>query len=143
MAIQFGLKENVFNVVTACATGTHSIGEAFRSIQYGEADVMVAGGTEASIAPIGVAGFTSLDCSYYGDRTRCALPFLSIRTEAVLLWERVPVLSFWSLLEHALARNASIYAEVIGYGSTCDAYHITSPAEDGSGSCQSDGECHK
>lgn len=132
VAIQFGLKGKCFNVVTACATGTHSIGEAFRSIQYGEADVMVAGGTEASICPIGVAGFAALTAlSTAEDPLRASVPFDKERSGFVM-GEGAGVVVLESL-EHALARNADIYAEVVGYGSTCDAYHITSPAEDGSG----------
>lgn len=135
VAIQFGLKGKCFNVVTACATGTHSIGEAFRSIQYGEADVMVAGGTEASIAPIGVAGFTSLTAlTTVTDPMRASIPFDQDRSGFVM-GEGAGVVVLESL-EHAVARNATIYAEVIGYGSTCDAYHITSPAEDGSGAAR-------
>lgn len=132
VAIQFGLKGKCFNVVTACATGTHSIGEAFHSIQYGEADVMVAGGTEASICPIGVAGFTALTAlSTSEDPQRASIPFDKERSGFVM-GEGAGVVVLESL-EHALARGASIYAEVVGYGATCDAYHITSPAEDGSG----------
>lgn len=135
VAIQFGLKGKCFNVVTACATGTHSIGEAFRSIQYGEADVMVAGGTEASIAPIGVAGFSSLTAlTTVLDPMRASIPFDQDRSGFVM-GEGAGVVVLESL-EHAVARNATIYAEVIGYGSTCDAYHITSPAEDGSGAAR-------
>lgn len=135
VAIQFGLKGKCFNVVTACATGTHSIGEAFRSIQYGEADVMVAGGTEASICPIGVAGFTALTALNTGDDPmRASIPFDKERSGFVM-GEGAGIVVLESL-EHALARNAVIYAEVAGYGATCDAYHITSPAEDGSGAAK-------
>lgn len=132
VAIQFGLKGKCFNVVTACATGTQSIGEAFRSIQYGEADAMVAGGTEASICPIGVAGFTALTAlSTSEDPLRASIPFDKERS-GFIMGEGAGVVVLESL-DHALARNAKIYAEVVGYGATCDAYHITSPAEDGSG----------
>lgn len=135
VAIQFGLKGKCINVVTACATGTHSIGEAFRSIQYGEADVMVAGGTEASITPIGVAGFsalTALSCSE--DPLRASIPFDAERSGFVM-GEGAGIVVLESL-EHAQARGARIYAELAGYGATCDAYHITSPAEDGSGAAK-------
>lgn len=135
VAIQFGLKGKCINVVTACATGTHSIGEAFRSIQCGEAEVMVAGGTEASIAPIGVAGFTALTAlTTAEDPMRASIPFDKDRSGFVM-GEGAGVVVLESL-EHALARNAKIYAEVVGYGATCDAYHITSPAEDGSGAAK-------
>ncbi len=135
VAIQFGLKGKCINVVTACATGTHSIGEAFRSIQYGEADVMVAGGTEASITPIGVAGFTALTAlSTSEDPMRASIPFDKERGGFVM-GEGAGIVVLESL-EHAQARGAKIYAELAGYGATCDAYHITSPAEDGSGAAK-------
>ena len=135
VAIQFGLKGKCFNVVTACATGTHSIGEAFRSIQYGEADVMVAGGTEASITPIGVAGFTALTAlNTTDDPKRASIPFDKERN-GFIMGEGAGVVVLESL-EHAQARGAKILAEVAGYGATCDAYLITSPAEDGSGAAK-------
>ena len=135
VAIQFGLKGKCINVVTACATGTHSIGEAFRAIQYGEADVMVAGGTEASITPIGIAGFTALTAlNTTDDAKRASIPFDKDRNGFVM-GEGAGVVVLESL-EHAKARGANILAEVVGYGATCDAYHITSPAEDGSGAAK-------
>lgn len=135
VSIQFGLKGKSINVVTACATGTNSIGEAFRSIQYGEAEVMVAGGTESSITPIGVAGFTSLTAlSTCEDITRCSIPFDKERSGFVM-GEGAAVVVLEEL-EHALNRGAEIYGEVVGYGCTSDAYHITSPAEDGSGAAK-------
>lgn len=135
VSIQFGLKGKSINVVTACATGTHSIGEAFRSIQYGEADVMVAGGTEASITPIGVAGFTALTALNTAvDPQRASIPFDKERGGFVM-GEGSGVVILESL-EHAQARGAKIYAELAGYGATSDAYHITSPAEDGGGAAK-------
>ena len=135
VSIQFGLKGKCINVVTACATGTHSIGEAFRSIQHGEADVMVAGGTEASITPIGVAGFTSLTAlNTTDDVKKASIPFDQDRNGFVM-GEGAGIVVLESL-EHAQARGAKILAEVVGYGATCDAYHITSPAEDGSGAAK-------
>ncbi len=135
VAIQFGLKGKCINVVTACATGTHSIGEAFRAIQYGEADVMLAGGTESSITPLGVAGFTALTAlSSSEDPTHASRPFDENR-DGFVMGEGAGVLVLESL-EHAKARGAKILAEVAGYGATCDAYHITSPAEDGSGAAK-------
>ena len=135
VAIQFGLKGKCINVVTACATGTHSIGEAFRAIQYGEADVMLAGGTEASITPLGVAGFTALTAlSTSEDPAHASRPFDENR-DGFVMGEGAGVLVLESL-EHAKARGAKILAEVAGYGATCDAYHITSPAEDGSGAAK-------
>ena len=135
VAIQFGLKGKCINVVTACATGTHSIGEAFRSIQYGEADVMVAGGTEASITPIGVAGFTALTAlNTTEDPARASIPFDKERN-GFIMGEGSGIVVLEEL-EHAKARGAKILAELVGYGATCDAYHITSPAEDGSGAAR-------
>ena len=135
VSIQFGLKGKNINVVTACASGTHCIGEAFRSIQYGEADVMLAGGTEASICEIGVAGFAALTAlSTSEDPMHASRPFDENR-DGFVMGEGSGVVVLESL-EHALARGAKIYAEVGGYGATCDAYHITSPAEDGSGAAR-------
>lgn len=135
VGIQLGLKGKNINVVTACATGTHSIGEAYRSIQCGDADVMLAGGTEGSICPIGIAGFAALTAlSTSEDPLRASIPFDKERNGFVMgEGAGVAVLED---LEHALKRNARIYAEVAGYGATCDAYHITSPAEDGSGAAR-------
>jgi len=135
VSITYGLKGKSLNVVTACATGTHSIGEAFRTIQYGDADVMVAGGTESSITPLGVAGFTALTAlSDSEDPARCSIPFDKDRSGFVMGEGSAVVIL--EELEHAKARGAKIYAEVIGYGCSSDAYHITSPAEDGSGAAK-------
>lgn len=132
VSIQFGLKGKSINVVTACATGTNCIGEAYRSIQCGDADVMVAGGTEASITPVGVSGFTALTALSTSDNpARCSIPFDKERSGFVM-GEGAGAVVLESL-EHAKARGANILAEVVGYGTTSDAYHITSPAEDGEG----------
>ena len=135
VAIQYGMKGKCINVVTACATGTHSIGEAMRSIQYGEADVMLAGGTEAAITPIGIAGFSALTALCTNEDPKPAsIPFDKDRSGFVM-GEGAGVVVLESL-EHAKARGAKSLAEVVGYGATCDAYHITSPAEDGSGAAR-------
>lgn len=135
VAITFGLMGKNINIVTACATGTHSIGEAFRSIQYGEADVMLAGGSEASITPIGVAGFSALTAlNTTTDVKRASIPFDKERAGFVM-GEGSGVLVLEEL-EHAKKRNAKIYAEIVGYGSSCDAYHITSPMETGEGAAK-------
>lgn len=135
VSIQFGLKGKSINVVTACATGTNSIGEAFRSIQYGETDVMVAGGAEGSITPIGIAGFCALSAlTSANDPDRCSLPFDRNRSGFVM-GEGAGIVVLEEL-EHAKKRGAHIYAEVLGYGCTSDAYHITSPAEDGMGAAK-------
>lgn len=135
VSIQLGLKGKSLNVVTACATGTHSIGEAYRTIQHGEADVMLAGGTEASICPIGVAGFSALTAlSTVEDPEKCSLPFDKNRSGFVM-GEGAGVVVLEEL-EHAKNRGAVILGELVGYGATSDAYHITSPAEDGSGAAK-------
>ena len=135
VSIAYGLKGKSINVVTACATGTNSIGEAFRTIQYGDADVMVAGGTEGSVTPIGIAGFQALTAlSDSEDPARCSIPFDKDRNGFVM-GEGAGVVVLEEL-EHALARGAHIYAEVLGYGCSSDAFHITSPAEDGAGAAR-------
>ncbi len=135
VSIYFGLMGKSINDVTACATGTNTIGEAYRSIQYGEADVMVAGGTEGSISPIGIAGFTALTAlSTVDDPAKCSLPFDKNRSGFVM-GEGAGVVILEEL-EHAKARGAKIYAEVCGYGCSSDAYHITSPKDDGSGAAR-------
>ncbi len=132
VSIQFGLKGKSLNVVTACATWTHSIGEAFRTIQMGDADVMVAGGTESAITPIGIGGFTALTAlSSCNDVDRCSIPFDKDRSGFVM-GEGAGVVVLEEL-EHAKERGAHILAEIAGYGATSDAFHITSPAEDGMG----------
>ncbi|MCM1160569.1 MAG: beta-ketoacyl-ACP synthase II [Roseburia sp.] len=135
VSIQFGLKGKSINVVTACATGTNSIGEAFRTIQYGDADIMAAGGTESSVTPIGISGFSALTAlTSSDDPRRCSIPFDKDRSGFVM-GEGAAVVILEEL-EHAKARGASIYGEVVGYGCSSDAYHITSPAEDGSGAAK-------
>ena len=135
VSIQFGLKGKSINVVTACASGTNSIGEAFRTIQYGDADVMVAGGTEGCITPVGIAGFTALTAlSTETDPAKASLPFDKNRSGFVM-GEGAGIVVLEEL-EHAKKRGAKIYAEVVGYGCSSDAYHITSPAEDGEGAAK-------
>lgn len=135
VSIQFGLKGKSINDVTACATGTNNIGEAFRSIQYGEADVMVTGGTEGAVCPLGIAGFSALTAlSTVDDPAKCSLPFDKNRSGFVM-GEGAGVVVLEEL-EHAKARGAKIYAEVVGYGCSSDAYHITSPQEDGAGAAR-------
>ena len=132
VSIAYGLKGKSLNVVTACATGTHSIGEAYRTIQYGDADVMIAGGTESSITPIGIAGFSALTAlSFSEDPERASIPFDKERNGFVM--GEGSAIVVLEELEHAKRRGAKIYAELTGYGCSSDAYHITSPAEDGNG----------
>lgn len=135
IAIQFGLKGKNINIVTACATGNHNIGEGFRSVQYGEADVMVAGGAEAAITELGVAGFTNMTAlSLSTDPKKASIPF-DVDRSGFVMGEGAGIVILEEL-EHAKKRGAKIYAEVIGYGATNDAFHITSPAEDGSGAAK-------
>lgn len=132
VAIQLGCKGKCTNVVTACASGTHSIGDAFRAIQYGDADVILAGGAESCITPVGVAGFSALTAlTESTDPLKASIPFDKDRSGFVI-GEGAGVVVLEEL-EHAKNRGAKILAEIVGYGATCDAYHITSPAEDGSG----------
>ena len=135
VSIQLGLKGKCTNVVTACASGTNCIGDALRAIQYGDAEIMLAGGTESSITPTAIAGFTNLTAlTTSTDPLRASIPFDKDRSGFVL-GEGAGVVVLEEL-EHALARNAHIYAELAGYGATGDAYHITSPCEDGSGAAK-------
>lgn len=135
VSIVCGLKGKSLNVATACATGTHSIGEAFRSVQYGELDVCVAGGTEGAVTPLGIAGFSALTAlSDSTDPARCSIPFDKDRSGFVM-GEGAGIVILEEL-EHARARGARIYAEVLGYGCSSDAYHITSPSEDGAGAAR-------
>ncbi|GMQ64889.1 beta-ketoacyl-ACP synthase II [Vallitalea maricola] len=135
IAIQFGLKGVCTNVVTACATSTNTIGDAFRTIQYGDADVMVAGGTESCIVPLGVSGFTALQAlSSSEDPTKASRPFDKNR-DGFVMGEGSGIVILEEL-EHAKARGAKILAEVKGYGTACDAYHITAPAPGGEGAAR-------
>lgn len=132
IAIQYGAKGICTNVVTACATGNNCIGEAFRSIKHGYADTILAGGTEGAVTPLAVAGFQSLTAlSTSKDPLRASIPFDKER-DGFVLGEGAGILVLEEY-EQALARGAKIYAEVVGYGATCDAYHITSPSPDGEG----------
>ncbi|MDT1938629.1 MULTISPECIES: beta-ketoacyl-ACP synthase II [Carnobacterium] len=132
IAIRVGAKGLCTSIVTACASGTNSIGEAFRSIKHGYSDVILAGGTEATICEIGIAGFGALTAlSKSTDPERGSIPFDKERNGFVM-GEGAGVLVLEEL-QHALDRGAKIYGEVVGYGSTCDAGHMTSPSVDGSG----------
>ncbi len=132
ISIQFGLKGKNIDIVTACASGNHNIGEGFRSIQYGEADVMLAGGTEGAITEIGLAGFTGLNAlNPTEDPARASIPF-DVDRGGFVMGEGSGILVLEEL-EHAKARGAHIYAEIVGYGATSDAHHLTAPIEDGSG----------
>lgn len=130
-SITFGLQGPCSCVVTACATGTNAIGDAFKVIQRGDADVMVAGGTEAAISPIAVAGFCSMKAmsTRNDEPEKASRPFDKDRNGFVM-GEGAGIVILESL-EHAIARGATIYAEVIGYGFNADAYHITAPAPEG------------
>ena len=135
VAIELGTKGESVSIVTACASGTHSIGEAYRIIKHGYEDVIFAGGTEASITPTGIAGFTNIKAlSQSEDPNRASIPFDKERNGFVM-GEGAGILVLEEL-EHAKNRNAKIYAELVGYGATSDSYHITSPSLDGDGAAR-------
>ena len=135
VAIDLGLKGESFAMVTACASSTHSIGESYRLIKHGYQDVVLAGGTECSITPTGVAGFMNIKAlSQATDKIRASIPFDAERSGFVM-GEGAGVLVLEEL-EHAKQRGAHIYAEVVGYGASTDAYHITSPAPGGEGAAR-------
>ncbi|MEJ8738200.1 beta-ketoacyl-ACP synthase II [Erysipelotrichaceae bacterium HCN-30851] len=130
VAIDMEAHGNVSSVVTACAAATNAIGEAFHRIRDGYEDVMAAGGSEAAVTPVAIAGFASMRALHEGeDPNRASIPFDADR-KGFVMGEGAGVIILEEM-EHALARNAKIYGEVIGYGSTCDANHITAPLADG------------
>ena len=132
VAIELGAKGESISMVTACASGTHCIGESFRMIKNGYQDIVLTGGTEASITPIGIAGFTNIKAlSQATDKNRASIPFDKERSGFVM-GEGAGIVILEEL-EHAKSRGAKIYAEIVGYGATSDAYHITSPAPGGEG----------
>ncbi len=135
IAIRFGAKGICENIVTACATGTNCIGDAFRNIKNGDIDVCIAGGAEAAICEIGVAGFTNLTAlSQNPDPKKACKPFDKER-DGFVMGDGAGILILEEL-EHAKARNAKIYAELVGYGATGDAYHMTAPSPDGDGAAR-------
>ncbi|MNO57729.1 3-oxoacyl-[acyl-carrier-protein] synthase 2 [compost metagenome] len=132
VAIKYGAQGICTSVVTACASGTNSIGEAYRNIKHGYSDIIIAGGTEAPITKSGVSGFTNMKAlNSLNDVNRASIPFDKERSGFVI-GEGAGILIIESL-EHAQKRGAKIYGEIVGYGSNCDAYHITSPAPNGEG----------
>jgi len=133
ISIKYGIKGPNLAVTTACATGNHSIGEAFRMIQYGDADVMIAGGAEAVITPMAVSGFAIMKAlSTRNDEPEKASRPFDIDRDGFVMGEGSGIIILEEL-EHALKRGAKIYAELIGYGMSSDAYHITAPAPEGEG----------
>ena len=132
VAIDFGLKGHCSSTVTACAAASNAIGEAFHKIRDGYEDLMLAGGSEASITPLAMAGFMSMRALHGGDdKNRASIPFDKDRSGFVM-GEGAGVLLLEEY-EHAKKRGAKIYAEIVGYGATCDAHHVTAPIDDGSG----------
>ena len=135
VAIKYGALGTCIDVVTACATSTNCIGEAYRNIKHGYSDYILAGGAEATVCPLGIGGFTSLKAlSTNNDPARSSMPFDKERNGFVM-GEGAGIV-FMESLESAQARGAKILAEVVGYGSTCDAYHMTSPLPDGTGAAK-------
>jgi 3-oxoacyl-[acyl-carrier-protein] synthase II len=136
IAMHFGAKGPNTCVVTACATGAHSIGDAFRAIQYGDAEVIIAGGTEANIAPLTIAGFNAMKAlsARNDEPEKASRPFEKNR-DGFVVGEGAGIMILEEL-EHALKRGAKIYGELIGYGYTADAYHITAPSPDGDGAAR-------
>ena len=135
IAIRYGAQGPCLPVVTACATSSHTIGEAFHAIQHGYADAILAGGAEATILPLAVAGFTNLKAlSEETDPEKASLPF-DARRKGFVLGEGAGILALEEY-EHAKARGAHIHAEIVGYGNTCDAYHITAPHPQAVGGAQ-------
>ena len=132
ISIEFGFKGESLAIVTACASATHTIGEAYKTIKQGYEDVIVAGGTEASICEMGIAGFENMKAlSNSTDKNRASIPFDKERSGFVMGEGSGAIIL--EEYEHAIRRGAKIYAEVIGFGSSTDAYHITSPCPDGEG----------
>lgn len=132
IAIRYGAKGPAISMVTACASGTNAIGEAYRMIKHGYSDIMIAGGTEAPITRSGLAGFSNMKAlSTSNDPKRASIPFDKER-DGFVMGEGSGVVILENL-EHALKRGAKIYAEIVGYGATCDAYHMTSPDPEGEG----------
>lgn len=135
IAIKYRAKGICTNIVTACATGSQCIGDAYRNIKHGYADIILAGGTEASITPLAVAGFMNLTAlTKSEDKNRASIPF-DLERNGFVMGEGAGILVMEEL-EHARKRGATILAEVVGYGATCDAYHMTSPATDGEGAAR-------
>lgn len=133
VAIEFNLRSVNFNITSACASANHGLGTAFRSIQYGDADIMIAGGAEASVTPLAVAGFCAMKAlSTRNDEPQKACRPFDRDRDGFIMAEGAGIVILEEM-EHAITRGARIYAEVVGFGATCDAYHITAPAENGEG----------
>ena len=136
ISIKYGFKGINYAIVSACATGTHAIGNAYRQIKYGDADIMVAGGSEASITPISIAGFSNMKAlTKNPDINSASRPF-DLNRNGFVMGEGAGILVLENK-EHALKRNANILCEISGYGATADAYHLTSPTPGGLGAIKS------
>jgi 3-oxoacyl-[acyl-carrier-protein] synthase II len=136
VSIKYGFKGPNYGLVSACATATHAIGDAFRMIQYGDADVIVSGGSEASVHPLAVSGFANMKAlSKNPDFKSASRPF-DLNRDGFVLGEGAGILVLEEY-NHALKRNANILCEIVGYAATADAYHLTSPAPNGEGAARS------
>ena len=133
IAIKYNFRGLNFNIASACASANHALGTAFRSLQYGDADIMLAGGSEASVTPLSVAGFSAMKAlsTRNDEPLKACRPFDKER-DGFVMAEGAGILVLEEL-EHAKKRGAKIYAEIVGYGATCDAFHVTAPAENGEG----------
>ncbi|MCL2341560.1 MAG: beta-ketoacyl-ACP synthase II [Firmicutes bacterium] len=135
VSIDLGIKGVTMSIVTACASSTHAIGEAYRYIKYGEQDIMICGGAESNITPLGIAGFGNMKAlSTTNNKERGSIPFDKERN-GFIMGEGAGIIVLEEL-EHAKKRGAKIYAEMVGYGATSDAYHLTAPDPDGSGAAR-------
>ena len=142
IAIKYGFKGSCLSVVTACSTGADAIGQAYRSIKHGYADAVIAGGSEAAITPMGVSGFMNMTAlTLSGDKDAASLPF-DRRRNGFVIGEGAGALILEEY-EHAVNRGAKIYAQVVGYSSTCDAHHITAPSPDGKASARAIADAYK
>ena len=136
ISIKHGFKGINYGVVSACATGNHAIGNAYKQIKYNDADIMIAGGSEASITPISIAGFSNMKALTKNSDIKTACRPFDLKRDGFVMGEGAGILVLENK-EHAIKRDANILCEIVGYGATADAYHLTSPAPGGLGAIES------